>query len=236
MYHSITFGDKNTWDDWHLIPKTRPLFNPPEQKTHVVEIPGGDGSIDLSTSFTGRPTYKNRTGDWTFIVQNGYKEWSNMYTDIMTYLHGKTFKAILEDDPKFYYEGRFTVNSWKSDKDWSEITIAYDVGPYKKYNVSDDDWEWDDFNFETGIIRYYKELVVDGELDVLVVLDDGYNAVPVIPTFVSSNNNITMTVGGKKYALNKGSNYYQEIIITREMSFNFIGDGIITIDIVGGRL
>ena len=28
MYHSITIGDKNTWDDWHLIPATRPLFHP----------------------------------------------------------------------------------------------------------------------------------------------------------------------------------------------------------------
>ncbi len=43
MYHSITIGNKNTWDDWHLIPATRPLFNPPTVKTNMVNIPGGDG-------------------------------------------------------------------------------------------------------------------------------------------------------------------------------------------------
>lgn len=117
MYHSITIGDKNTWDDWHLIPTSRPLFNPPTVKSNLVEIPGGDGTLDLTTALTGRPTYNNRTGSWTFIVQNGFKDWSALYSEIMVYLHGQKFKAILEDDPAYYYEGRFSVNQWKSDKD-----------------------------------------------------------------------------------------------------------------------
>ena len=58
MYHSITIGDKNTWDDWHLIPTTRPLFAPPGVKKNIVSIPGGDGSLDLTEALTGRPTYK----------------------------------------------------------------------------------------------------------------------------------------------------------------------------------
>ena len=48
MYHSVTFGDKNTWDDWRLVPASRPVFNPPAQKVKTLEIPGGDGVIDLS--------------------------------------------------------------------------------------------------------------------------------------------------------------------------------------------
>lgn len=60
MYHSITIGDKNTWDDWHLIPATRPLFNPPTVKENMVNIPGGDGVLDLTASLAGRPTYNNQ--------------------------------------------------------------------------------------------------------------------------------------------------------------------------------
>ena len=41
-------------------------------------------------------------------------------------------RAVLEDDPEYYYEGRFSVNSWKSDKTHSSITINYSVAPYKK--------------------------------------------------------------------------------------------------------
>ena len=87
MYHSITIGDKNTWDDWHLIPTTRPLFNPPTVKTNIIDIPGGDGVLDLTTALAGRPTYNNRTGSWTFIVQNGFKDWTALYSEIMVYLH-----------------------------------------------------------------------------------------------------------------------------------------------------
>ena len=72
MYHSVTFGDKNTWDDWRLVPASRPVFNPPAQKVKTLEIPGGDGVIDLSQSLTGYPVYQNRTGSIEFIVMNDF--------------------------------------------------------------------------------------------------------------------------------------------------------------------
>lgn len=128
LYHSITFGDKNTWDDWRLVPASRPLFNPPAQKVKTLDIPGGDGVIDLSQALTGYPVYQNRTGSIEFIVMNDFKPWHMAYSDIMDYLHGQTMRAILEDDPEYFYEGRFTVNAWKSEKDWSRLVIDYDVG------------------------------------------------------------------------------------------------------------
>ena len=75
MYHSITFGDKNTWDDWHLIPSSRPLFNPPTPKTKYQDIPGANGKLDLSEALTGYPVYDNRIGSFEFYVMNGYQEW-----------------------------------------------------------------------------------------------------------------------------------------------------------------
>lgn len=154
MYHSVTFGEINTWDDWRLVPTSRPLFNPPPPKVKTLEIPGGDGVIDLSQSLTGYPVYQNRTGSIEFVVLNGFKEWQEAYSDIMDHLHGQRMRAILEDDPDYFYEGRFSVNAWKSDKDNSKITIDYDVGPYKwTLLTSIDDWLWDPFNFQNGVIR-----------------------------------------------------------------------------------
>ena len=40
MYHSIAFGNKNTWDDFYLVPSTKPIILPPEVKTKIVDIPG----------------------------------------------------------------------------------------------------------------------------------------------------------------------------------------------------
>lgn len=139
MYHSITFYDtdglsRNTWDDWHLAPSSRPFLAPPVMKTQIVEIPGADGVLDLSTSLTnGRPIFQNREGSWEFIVINGYGTWSDRYSEIMNYIHGKIVKVKLETDPEWYYEGRLTIENWASPSDgtWSTITIKYSVKPYK---------------------------------------------------------------------------------------------------------
>ena len=234
MYHSITIGDKNTWDDWHLIPATRPLFNPPTVKENMVNIPGGDGVLDLTASLAGRPTYNNRTGSWTFYVQNGFKDWSVLYSEIMVYLHGQTFKAILEDDPAYFYEGRFSVNQWKSDKDCSQVVINYNVGPYKKeIDNTGSDWLWDPFNFETGIIRNYKNLSVLTSLTV-VVEGDMMDSVPII---IASASGMQVTYEGKTYSLSKGANTIPQIVLhSGENTLIFAGQGTITIENTGGRL
>lgn len=131
MYHSITFGDKNTWDDWHLIPISRPVFAPPPVKTKFVDVPGINGKMDLLALLVGAPTYGNRTGSFEFVVANDYWSWEVAYSTIMNYLHGRTLHAILEDDPGFYYDGGFSVNEWRSNQQLSTITISYNVQPDK---------------------------------------------------------------------------------------------------------
>lgn len=163
MYHSITFGDKNTWDDWHLIPASRPFIAPPTPKTNVVEVPGMNGTVDLTETLTGSPTYDNRSGSFQFIVVNDYWDWTVAYSTIMAYLHGQKMRIVLEDDPGFYYEGRFSVNQWASGKTNSSITINYDVYPYKRslFEYDNDNWEWDPFNFDTDVIRSYNDLATE---------------------------------------------------------------------------
>ena len=132
MYHSITLGTKNTWDDWHLIPTSRPLFNPPPVKTSYIETPGLDGALDTTLEETDRPRYKNRTGSWEFYVENGFRDPFALYSEIMRHLQGQRMRAVLEDDPGYSYDGRFRVSAWKSGPDRSQITIEYDVAPYKQ--------------------------------------------------------------------------------------------------------
>ena len=190
--------------------------------------------LDLTASLAGRPTYNNRTGSWTFYVQNGFKDWSTLYSEIMVYLHGQTFKAILEDDPAYFYEGRFSVNQWKSDKDYSQIVINYNVGPYKKeVNNTGSDWLWDPFNFETGIIRNYKNLSVLMTLTV-VVEGDIMDSIPVI---IASASGMQVTYEGNTYNLAKGANTIPQIVLhSGENTLVFTGQGTITIENTGGRL
>lgn len=150
----------HSWKNWGLVPTSRPLVAPPDQKTSTIEINGTDGVIDASESLTKWPLYKNRTGSWTFYVTdyNNYDEavldnndaeildnvndlirasilgdWQTMYTRLMNALHGKMLVVVLDDDPNFFYKGRFKISQWISSNDGSlsGVTINYDVFPYK---------------------------------------------------------------------------------------------------------
>ena len=243
MYHSIIFGDKNTWADWYLIPSSRPVFDPPEVKTKFVDVPGVDWHLDLSTVLTGDVTYGPRTGSFEFIVDNGqYSDyvadaWSALYSEIMNQLHGRSTTAILEDDPGFYYQGRFSINKWKSDKRNSKIVIDYVVSPFKYETRSSlEDWLWDTFNFENGIVREYRNLKVKNELDFVIV----GRRMTVVPTFIvesSDGKGMKVVFNGKTYDLKDGTSTVLNIVtVEGENHLKFVGNGTISIDYRGGCL
>ncbi len=241
MYHSITIGDKNTWDDWHLIPSSRPVVNPPNVRASMVDIPGSDGSLDLSNALIGRPTYADRTGTWDFYVDNGYGKWADRYSEVMGYLHGQRLTATLEDDPLFYYDGRFSVNQWRSDAYYSRISINYEVGPYKLYSATEGDmWLWDPFNFETDIIRSYRNIKVykDAPPTYVSVRGDIMDIIPVITVTASG---VVLEFNGMNISLKKGSHTYDDVVIVNgnnDLAFSYNGSSSyakVSLKLTGGK-
>ena len=156
--HKVTFKIDNvsydSWEDWHLIPKSRPVITPPVERTSFVTVPGRHGKLDLSWALTDKPVYDNRTGSFEFIVDHTkWGGWHTAYQTIMAALQGHRSKVILSDDPSYYYEGMCWVDKWNSDERYSKITIKYDLYPFKKRIVFNEaDWLWDPFDFENGVI------------------------------------------------------------------------------------
>lgn len=253
-YHSMTFTpidststtrSINTWDDWHLVPTSRPTFAMPPVKTNYVDIPGSDGILDLTTALTGRPTYGNRQGSFEFLVMNDYGDWATRYSNIATYLHGKEFQCVLDDDTTYYYDGRFSVSEWRSEKDWSKIVINYSVSPFKKSLLAPGErWLWDPFQFSgtsTGhgtLISSYKNKVLDDETLVLTYTADVYESIPIFTGKKYNNTfNMTLTYNSVNYKLKTGINKFDAIQLTAGThEFIFRGTGKISIDTTGGRL
>lgn len=165
QYHSITIGERNTWDDWHMVPTSRPVINPPEVAKEYVEIPGADGALDYTEALAGRPVYKNRTGSWEFLVMNGYQEWYQLYDQLLAYLHGHEFDITLDDDPTYKYHGRLSLNEWKSEERNSKITIDYVIDPFKMVSSGAVlDWMWNDLSLDSdSYIIYYGAFNVNGD-------------------------------------------------------------------------
>lgn len=240
--HSITFGDKNTWTDWHLIPTSKPVIAPPSVKVKQVDIPGVNGMIDLTTVLTGYPVYNNRTGSLDFILAPGFEYWENVKTTVMEYLRGRRMNMYLADDPDHFYVGTFVVSGLKSDARNNGITINYDLYPFKKDVVaSDDPWLWDPFNFEIGVIRSWSSLTVDGEL--LISIEDCIE--PVMPEITASTAMTLQhtyrladgrTTKTKEYAIPAGTSVPGFTLRPGLNSLRFVGTGTLGIHYRGGRL
>lgn len=254
MYHSITIGDigtlpggeglgiigKNTWEDWHLIPASRPYVELPEPNANAVEIPYRDGALDITEAVTGYVTYKDRSGSWEFYIANDYDYWVTIKQKISNYLHGKKFKVVLEDDPEYYYEGRLSVGGYKPGKTHSTITINYSFRPYKLAIVSTgDDWLWDPFNFETGVIDTAHDLVIDDDTTpVEYQLDGGMNRSYItINATIESGSTLTVTMNGTTVSLENGANILTSLVPDEGINtLYFLGHGTVTVTYRKGSL
>ena len=247
MYHSITFGEKNTWDDWHLIPTSRPVFSPPKPDIRLLNIPGKSGSLDVSELMGGQVVYADRTGSFEFFVDHEYWEsWIDAFQTISNYLHGNRMKAVLEDDPTYYYEGRFSVNEWRSSQYRSSIVISYTVGPYKlRTQDIGDAWLWDSFFFgdpanvdDLGdVIESLKEINLTAAGGTFDVTLEGYGY-RSIPTIICSDPGVTLTFDSySPIVLQQGENMPSLVVITvGRHILHFEGTGEISVHYMGGSL
>lgn len=238
MYHSITFGEKNTWDDWHLIPSSRPSFSPPKPDIRLLSIPGKSGSLDVTELMGKQVVYADRTGSLEFIVQHEYwRSWVEAYEKIMNYLHGQKMQAVLEDDQDYYYEGRFSVNDYKSSSNWSNIVIDYVVVPFKfrRYEYGED-WIWDTFNFETDKLNILEGIEATSSGVFVELIGYGYRTIPVI---TSTTDDVVLYFDNytTPIKLLKGENKPSLVVITEgRHTLKFVGNGTVGVHYRGGSL
>lgn len=230
-YVDVLFGDVKSHEDWGLKLETIQLSFP-EAKTDQIDVPGANGIIDL-TEVNGQVCYKNRTMTLTFSLDDDYAEWHLLSSRIAKELHGKMIKCILPDDPNYYYEGRFSIDSKKTNDVITDIVITGDVHPFKMdVYSSSEEWLWDPFSFEDGIIRSYHDIEVSGTTSVSVIGSE----MPVVPKFICSAD-MDLEFNGSVFRLSAGENMDYDIILSGgENQLIFNGQGTVTIEYRGGIL
>lgn len=183
--HSITIGDKHTWKDWHLMPVERPEFSDAEPKFVYIDVPGSDGELDASEALSGRLLFNMREGSFQFYVDNDHEPWVQLYSRIKRYLQGRSLKAVLDDDPLYYYEGRFWCNEPAQDGIHMKITINYKVKAYKyRRQTSIEDVGWDDLTLDDVVPRtVVSDISLNGDTTVEIPAEIIGRAA-VIPTFM----------------------------------------------------
>lgn len=128
MMNGIMFDNTHSYEDLNLV-LSAVNIPPAAPKTNFVDIPGGNGSVDL-TEALGQVKYQNRECTFTFTAfpQDDFEEKKR---EVSNLLNGKRCRIVLDKDPDYFWEGRCKINEYQSNKNIRKIVVGATVAPYK---------------------------------------------------------------------------------------------------------
>lgn len=129
----LLIGDKHTANDWGLLLSSIEIGEP-SVKTNYVDIPFGDGSIDLSEAITGDVSYGDRVITARFTTITPRSQWLTLFDTIKAYCHGRKRVIKVSDDLNHYYLGRMSVLPLIRGGSSAEFTLDITCEPYKYKN------------------------------------------------------------------------------------------------------
>lgn len=103
---------------------------PPEKRPNLVEIPGRDGSLDLSDMLTDDMVYGDRVETIVLYVCEG-EGFEQVKTRLSNFLDGGRFEYSYSFDPGYTLTGRFGVTSYAGWRD-RRIEIEVTAEPWKR--------------------------------------------------------------------------------------------------------
>lgn len=236
-----TINGKHTWKDYGLVISNTDVIGIPKPKTLFVDIPGSSKRLDLSEALTGTCEYESRTLSFTLGGIGSTESWAARLSTFLNEVHGRRVRVVLDQDADYYFEGRAEVKGFERIRTLGKIELEVICDAYKWELLSSaEDWLWDSFNFETGIIREYKNLKVNNTLTLTIP----GSRISVVPSFILSNVQVSTTSPSvyvdeyqKRWNLSAGKNRFAELSIpTTGLNLTFSGVFTLTIDMKGGSL
>ena len=215
----ISFGNIHSFYDLNLILSGSEI-PPAKPKTTYVDIPGGDGSVDL-TEANGEVKFHDRECKFTFTM-NPSDDLSDMAfeekkTEVSNALNGREFKITLDKDDGFYYLGRCEVSEYLSNKRLRQIVVTAKVKPYK---------------FKQKVTGVSFELS-GGEQTVTIK----NSRKSVSPTILCSGGDVTIVFNGTSYNLGAGLHKALDIIFVEgNNELILYGTGIVAFSFQEGEL
>lgn len=212
----ISFGNIHSYHDLNLILSGSDI-PPAEPKETYVDIPGADGTVDL-TEAVGEVRYNDRTCKFTFtMAPDDAMTWEEKKTEISNLLNGRTAQITLDKDEEYYYIGRCRVDEYLSDKRINQIVITARVRPYK-------------LKQSETILQYPLSITPKP-----ICIQNARKSVS--PYIECTNNNTSVKFGLKSFALKAGTNKVLDIVFVKGDNYLTIaGSGTITFRFQEGDL
>lgn len=222
----------HTLNDWGLYVVNTDYIKEPVQYTKYIEIPGRNGLLDVSEAVAGRQIYTNRMLNIELSGIREKKNWDSVVSAFRNKINGKVCRLTFDNDKEYYWHGRITIKNFLSELSVGKFTLEVNADPYKYAQTSSSEpWLWDPFNFETGMIIYIGEIVVDGSETITIPKGN----MPTCPEFVVSNKistDFTVTHNGETHNLKNGSNKIPSIFVGGDTDEDIEFTGSATVEVV----
>lgn len=97
-------------------------------KTSYLEIPGGDGKVDLSEVLRGEAVFGNVSGTLNLIV---LRPEIFDFSGFLQHYHGRRVMVRMGDDDDFYHVGRCWVSADDRKNVLRRFSVSFDAEPYR---------------------------------------------------------------------------------------------------------
>ena len=178
----LTFNEVHSYNDLNLILNDMNI-SPAIPKTNYIDIPGGNGTLDLTNAF-GEVKYNDRDAKFVFTI-HPKDDFEAKKTQVSNLLNGLLCKIVLDEDQGYYYYGRCTVSEYPVVSYRNrQIVISAKLQPYK---------------------MKCNETIVDVALsneEQEIVINNGRKS--VVPEVFIANDNTVIKFGDKEHFLNAG--------------------------------
>lgn len=128
MAKGTKFGTLHSNADLHLI-QQKITVGPAVPRTSYVQVPGADGSIDL-TEALGTVNYDDRELAWTFALYPG-DDWAERRRKVSNAINGIACRITPDGEGGWYYDGRVVVDEYANDKMLCTITVKAICRPWR---------------------------------------------------------------------------------------------------------
>lgn len=226
--------------DWMLF-MTDVSISDPEARRYQVDVPGRDGTLDL-TEALGGVYFANRTIEMRFTCVNYTTQRFHLVSSQMrNVLDGRLVRLTLFDDLAYFWQGRCQVETERSGLEATEIRVTVDADPHK-YSImgSYEPWKWSPFSFVDGQTTNPEDVVLDNETKTVTLPQDPARLKPTLWLNTGSSGSVSARISGDTewHLLRVGKNVLPEIRQSdrEEVTLYLRGTGRVGVDYRVGSL
>lgn len=198
MTEGFTFNGTHTGElGLRLIDRSAPT---PTKRLIQEDVAFMNGVHDFSR-ILGEDTYENREISYSFLIpERRYRNRAHAETVIKNrYMQGGIGELDDTHDPNYTYRGQCidvdVTDDWQSHK--LDVTITFDVYPFKIAKLAEGNDIWDTFNFDLDVMQDVS-FEVDGTKNITLY----NNGIPSVRPKIEVTGNLTITNGTTSVTLN----------------------------------